>query len=296
MIYPTNDKDTRVERNKVYVSEALTVFISGYVLLRGLKASTQENYEVAVKSFIRCCGDIEVDSLAASHILTWRREMEKVNAPGTIRTNLSKLRNIFIYTNKKLGTNVDLDLIILPRVQQTLPQFLEREDISKMIEHAETYRDKVIISFMFSTGLRSGELSRLNKNDIQGNAVLVQLGKGDKSRVSYMDARTKTLLDIYLSSRKDCSEILFYSAKKCRINTAVINRIVKQAANNAGINKQVHSHMLRHSFATNLLRGGMDIRYIQELMGHSFISTTQIYTHVLPQDARQKYAECFKTG
>jgi site-specific recombinase XerD len=279
----------------VSIRDALLLFTEEYILLRGLKPSTQENYEVAVKSFIRCCGNIDIDSLSATHILMWRRTMEKINAPGTIRTNLSKLRNIFIYTNKKHLSEVDLDLIILPKVQHTLPQFLEREDITQMIEHAENLRDKAIISFMFSTGLRSGEVSRLNKTDIQGNAVLVQLGKNDKSRVSYMDARTRALLDVYLSSRNDTCNILFYSAKKCRINTAVINRIIKQAAKNAGISKQVHSHMLRHSFATNLLRGGMDIRYIQELMGHSFISTTQIYTHVLPQDARQKYAQCFKT-
>ena len=295
MIYPTNDKDTRVEGKGVRVNEALSVFISEYILLRGLTASTQENYECAIKSFIRCCGNINLEDLSATHIIMWRRTMEKENSPGTTRTNLSKLKNLIIFTNKKHITDIDLDIIQLPKVQHPLPRFLTREEISRMVEYAPTSRDKALISFMFSTGLRAGEISKLTKGDIQDMAVLVQLGKNDKSRVSYMDQRSKILLDKYLTERKDLCDTLFYSSKCCRLTTATVNRIVKNAAKAAGINKTVNSHMLRHSFATNLLRGGMDIRYIQELMGHSFISTTQIYTHVLPQDARQKYAQCFQT-
>jgi site-specific recombinase XerD len=288
-------QDTRVEGTSVRISEALEMFTNEYILLRGLAPDTQENYELAVLSFKRVCGDLDINKIEPKHIIEWRTFMNGRYTASTTRGYLSKLKNILKFTNKKGITNFDLDNIPLPKIGQALPKYLTREEVTRLIEACEYSRDKAIIALMFSAGLRSGEVSRLNRSDIYDSILTVNFSKNHKSRVTYIDDRTKHLLAEYLKERKDCSDALFYSAKCCRLTTARINKIIKFAADEAKIGRRVHAHMIRHSFATNLLSGGMDIRYIQELMGHSFVSTTQIYTHVIQSDTRAKYLECFKT-
>lgn len=276
------------------LSEALKLFETNYINLRGLSSDTQENYQLAIGSFIRACGDIQVESLAVEHILVWKRKMEKTNKIGTVRLYMSKLKNIIKFTNKQHVTNFDLDNIPLPKVPIPLPKYLTAEEVTLLIDTAWNVRDKAIISLLFASGMRAMELCNLTKTAIQGHEITIEQGKKGSSRVVFMDDRTRVLLDMYLRERLDNTDILFYSAKHGKLQTCTINRLIRLIGRQAKLDKPIHTHMLRHSFATNMLRGNMNLRYIQEMMGHAFVSTTQIYTHVIKGDMYEAYKKAHK--
>lgn len=271
------------------LSSALELFIYEYIHLRGLSSSTQENYEIAVSSFIKSCGDISIEELSISHILEWRRAMERTNKPGTIRVHLSKLKNIIHFTNKRGLSNFDLDNIPLPKVTHPLPKYLSAKEVSLMITAEPNKRNKAMLSMLFASGIRAQELCDLQKTDVHDYEVTIQQGKKGNTRIVFIDQRTKELIGQYLESRYDTADVLFYSAKHGKLDPATLNRLVRAAGENARLEKPVHTHMLRHSFATNLLRNNCNLRYIQEMMGHAFVSTTQIYTHVVKGDMYEAY-------
>lgn len=273
------------------LSEALDLFNADYIALRGLSESTQENYALAVLSFTRAVGDKAVRTITPQDFLTWRRWMEKRNKPGTVRCHMSKLKNLLIFTNKKGFTSFDIDEIYLPKLPPPLPEYLNPEDINKIISVGGV-REKAIISLMFTSGIRAGELSRLNKTDIAGNTLYIRQGKCNTSRTVFMSPTTQTYLDAYLKTRQDASPILFYSYRKQRLCTGSINHLIKKLAKEAGVGT-VHSHMLRHSFATTLVKNGTDISYVQRMMGHAFVNTTQIYVHLTNQDLQGAHAKVF---
>ena len=275
------------------VSEALELFRTEYVALRGLSASTEENYALAVLSFSRAIGDKELSEIVPHDFLTWRRWMEKRNKPGTIRCHMSKLKNILVFTNKRGITSFDISEIFLPKLPPPLPEYLNPQEIDRMIAAGTSLRDKLIISMMFCSGIRAGELCRLDKADIVDNQMYIRQGKCNTSRSVFIDSRTQVLLHQYYKTRHDHSPAVFYSAKLRRLDSASINKLIKLIAKRAGITRPVHSHMMRHSFATHLTRSGVDISYTQRLLGHAFVSTTQIYIHLTGADLQSAHKKVF---
>ncbi len=153
-------------------------------------------------------------------------------------------------------------------------------------------RDQAILETFFSTGLRLSELCALNRYIDMGRGELSIRGKGDKLRVVFLAEDTKKALQIYLDKRGDTEEALFTSLTKSgkamgRITPRAVERLVDFYAKKAGIAKRVHPHQLRHSFATDLLINGADLRSVQELLGHANISTTQVYTHLTNKELRE---------
>ena len=151
-------------------------------------------------------------------------------------------------------------------------------------------RDKALLELLFSTGLRVSELCSLNKESVNlKRGEFAVRGKGDKIRVVFLSEPARRSLENYIAKREDMSEALFArrisdkkqkANKDLRITPRTVQRIVKHYATKAGIVKDIHPHTLRHSFATDLLRNGADIRSVQAMLGHANITTTQIYTHV----------------
>jgi site-specific recombinase XerD len=254
-----------------------------------LSDSTRENYEGAVQSLIRCVSDKDITNLTAHDIVSWRKHMEVRNKPGTIRANLSKLKNMLEFMNKRGLGNFDTTQIYLPKVPPPLPEFLTPEEVSRIIYAAQTHRDKAIVAFLFASGIRAGELAKLNRNDVEGNKVFIRFGKCNRSRMVFIDERAKEYLGAYLKTRTDDCEVLFRSRKCGRLCHESINHLIKKLAKQAGIDRPVHTHMLRHSFATDLLQNGADLRVIQTLLGHAFVSTTQLYTHVTDDHLYKSY-------
>lgn len=200
--------------------------------------------------------------------------------------------------------------IILGKAEANLPKVLNNDQLSRLFEvqnlsRRSGIRDRTILETLFSTGLRVSELVSLNVDDIDlESGEFTVIGKGRKVRTVYLSDRAKKWLKRYLHSRQDNFVPLFirYSGKKMdkgdyegeslRLTPRSVQRLVKKYITRAGITVDATPHTLRHTFATGLLKEGANLRSVQELLGHSNLSTTQIYTHVTNQqlkEAHQKY-------
>jgi site-specific recombinase XerD len=169
-----------------------------------------------------------------------------------------------------------------PRKRGTsLPKVLSKEEVKALIANAQNIKHKCIISLLYGAGLRRGELLNLKLTDIDSKrmVIVVRNGKGKKDRLTVLSPKLLEDLRIYFKQWQPHT-FLFEGAKGGVYGSTTVNKVVKVAAKNAGIEKSVSSHMLRHSFATHLLEDGVDLRYIQSLLGHSSTKTTEIYTQV----------------
>jgi len=179
-----------------------------------------------------------------------------------------------------------------PKRAKSLPKSLNEDEVKKLIDAVHAIgnskqqkftktRDKLILSLLYSTGLRVSELVSLKVNDIDLKDRTIRIrGKGNKDRIVLFDQKTKKLIKDYLHERIHESEYLLVNRFGRPLTARYVQITIKNYAKKAGIKKKVTPHILRHSFATHLLKNGVDIRAIQQLLGHSNLSTTQIYTSV----------------
>ncbi|HIH33863.1 MAG TPA: tyrosine-type recombinase/integrase [Nanoarchaeota archaeon] len=167
-----------------------------------------------------------------------------------------------------------------------LPIVLSKEEVTKMIGSTNNLKHKLVIMFLYYAGLRLDEARNLKWQDIDFDREIIHLktAKGDKERVVFLHKKLVDVLRMY--GVKDDGPI-FVSQRGGRYNKRTIQQIIKSASRKAEIKKKVTPHTLRHSFATHLLEGGADIRYIQHLLGHKDLKTTQIYTHVANKDIKK---------
>ncbi len=202
--------------------------------------------------------------------------------------------------------------IILGKTEETLPKVLDEEQLSRLFETQNLnkrsgIRDRTILEVLFSTGLRVSELVSLNVDSVNTKSgEFTVMGKGRKVRTVYLSDSAKDWLKRYLATRNDNFEPLFirYSGKKMkeqdfegeslRLTPRSIQRLVKKYITRAGISVDATPHTLRHTFATGLLKEGADLRSVQELLGHSNVSTTQIYTHVTNRQLKEAHKKFHK--
>ena len=176
-----------------------------------------------------------------------------------------------------------------PKKETKIPVVLSKKEVESLLNALTVPKSRLMISMIYACGFRVSELANLKINDLDFNDKkgFVRKAKGKKDRAfnipNYLNEQIKKQAE---NQRKDNQEFLF-TGPKGRISIRNIEKIVRKAAERAGINKEVHPHTLRHSFATHLLEKGMDIRYIQELLGHSDLKTTQIYTHVSSEELKK---------
>lgn len=176
-----------------------------------------------------------------------------------------------------------------PRRPERLPHYLSEEETHRLFEAVRgSARDSAIVHVLAFAGLRVGELCHLALEDIEfeRNLLHVRSGKGDKDREVVLEDRSRAAIDRYLTERTLAGE---GSSRLFPVGPVTVERIVRRAAKDAGIPRRVTPHMLRHTLATALLSRGCDIRYIQKLLGHASVSTTQIYTHVDTAALRDAY-------
>lgn len=177
----------------------------------------------------------------------------------------------------------------VPRRPERLPHYLTEEEIHRLFEAVrDSARDAAILHVLAYCGLRVGELCHLALEDVEfaTNVLHVRSGKGDKDREVLLEERTRAAIDRYLAERALAGE---GTTRLFPVGPVTVERIVRKAAAHASIGRRVTPHMLRHSLATALLSRGCDIRYIQKLLGHASVSTTQIYTHVDTTALRDAY-------
>jgi len=176
-----------------------------------------------------------------------------------------------------------------PKKSNKLPVVLNRNEIINLIDKTENTKHKLIIELLYSTGLRLSECVNLKYSDLDINEGIgwVRSGKGSKDRIFIISEIFKKDLQSYIENRKSNTKGYIFLVNGKKMSTRGIQHAIKVSAERAGIEKDVHVHTLRHSFATHLLENGVDIRKIQKLLGHSNLQTTQIYTQVSSEEIKK---------
>ncbi len=186
--------------------------------------------------------------------------------------------------------NKDLTLNIKrPKKEKRLPIVLTKEEIKKLLGSFDTMKSKLMVSMMYACGLRVSELTNLKVDDLDFDEKIghVRQGKGRKDRIFNIPEFLVEDLQEQIERQKNNSREYLFTGPKGKLTSRNLQKIVSSAAKRAGIKKDVHCHTLRHSFATHLLENGTDIRYIQTLLGHADLSTTQIYTHISTDEIKK---------
>ena len=218
----------------------------------------------------------------------------------TISRKLSAIRSFYKYeVNKGVIRDNPCLLISNPKVEKKLPNYLSYNEIETMLEVPDTFknnslRDKLIIEILYSTGIRVSELVNIKVKDIDfyNNQILI-LGKGNKERYVIFGNTLKDMLKEYISIKSD-SEYLITNKYNKKMSTRSIEEIVKKIVKIDGIKNKVTPHTIRHTFATHMLNEGADLRVVQELLGHTNIETTQIYTHLTNEKILNEYDQFWK--
>jgi len=247
--------------------------------LKKYSNNTVKSYVKCFEDFINHYHDKVIDNLNENDIRDYLQYL--------IQTNRSKsyinqsINSIKFYFEIVLGMPNRFYNIERPRKDKKLPFVLSKEHILQIIESTNNIKHRCIVSLLYSAGLRRSELLNLKISDIDSARMLIRVqdAKGSKDRYSILSETTLIDLRVYYKQWKP-KAYLFESPKGGKYSANSVGKIVANAAANAGINKPVSPHILRHSFATHLLENGTDLRHIQLLLGHSSTKTTEIYTHV----------------
>ncbi len=173
-----------------------------------------------------------------------------------------------------------------PKKEQQLPTILSKEEIKKLLKEIKTEKSKLMVSMMYACGFRVSELINLKISNLNFSEKIghIRRAKGNKDRIFNIPEFLIDELQYYAGKQK--GEKYLFTGRNGRLSSRNLQKIISSAANRAGL-RNVHCHTLRHSFATHLLENGIDIRHIQELLGHANLSTTQIYTHVSTEEIKK---------
>ena len=276
----------------------------------GRAARTAENYTRYLERLVEFAGDIPVDQITQELVRKYRlwlnRHVNERGEPMALITqsyHLIALRGFLRYLSLRDITSLSPEKIILPKVARKQVTFLHFDEITRLIEQIDCsdeagLRDRAIIELLFSSGLRVSELVNLNRDHINTTRrEFMVRGKGQKDRPVFVSKAAAEHVDTYLAARIDNLPPLFLSYSRNNISSMTgdyrrlsarsIQRMISKYARLAGITKHVSPHPMRHSFATDLLMNGADIRSVQSMLGHSSIATTQVYTHVTDQHLRE---------
>ena len=198
-----------------------------------------------------------------------------------------RINAIKFYYEKVMGKEKLVFSIERPRRERKLPDVLDKTDIQKIISATTNLKHKCIISLIYSAGLRRSELLNLKNEDVDSKGMLLKVkgGKGKKDRYTTLSVKILELMREYYKQYRPVY-FLFEGPERNQYSATSVQNILKKSANKAGIKKRVHIHMLRHSFATHLLQQGINLRLIQEILGHDSIKTTEIYTHITSTDIK----------
>lgn len=289
------------------MSDALVAFLEHLEVEGGRSQRTIDNYRLYLERFIDFAGDIAVVDITTDLVRQYRLWLNRYkNDNGdsllliTQNYHLVALRGFLTYLSRRDIASLAADKIILPKTTRRQVTFLHYDEVMRLIaqvplDSEQGLRDRAIVELLFSSGLRVSELVALNRDHINlKRREFMVRGKGQKDRPVFISEAAAEQVAAYLSARQDTLPALFLSYSKHqrqpslsgdfrRLSARSIQRLVAHYARLAGITKHVSPHTMRHSFATDLLMNGADLRSVQSMLGHSSIATTQIYTHVTDQ-------------
>ncbi len=286
-------------------------FLEYLEIERGRSVKTVENYDRYLERFFDFAKAKKVKDITEKRVREFRIHLNR--QPGTKVGNrmepmkrrtqnyyLIALRAFLKFLRKRGIEALSPERIELAKVPERSLDLISGAELNRLMKAPdqktlEGKRDKAILELLFSTGLRISELCSLSIDDVDLTRDEFSVrGKGDKIRVVFLSDTARTALKNYLQKRKDMDEAMFvrYGRKAndggdLRISPRAVQRLIKKYAAEAGITRKVTPHVIRHSFATDLLQNGADLRSVQALLGHANIGTTQVYTHVTDKHLRE---------
>jgi site-specific recombinase XerD len=242
--------------------------------------NTQKVYMKYFSDFCREFGPKNIDHLSKEKINAYICELIRERNISASQQN-QRINAIKFYYEKVLGREKEYYELYRPHKEHKLPKVLSKKEVKRILRSCVNIKHKTILMLIYSAGLRRSELINLKISDIDSERMVINIrgAKGKKDRISLLSENMLILLRNYYKAYRP-KEYLFEGQTGGKYSPTSIANILKKAAIKAGIRKTVTPHMLRHSFATHLLEQGTDLRYIQELLGHSSSKTTEIYTHV----------------
>lgn len=275
------------------MQSAIRKFLEHMEVGRGLSLNTIENYKRYLNTFATFSKVKKAEDITEDGVHNFRLWLNRqAGTSGTLKKAtqnyyLIALRALLKYLQANEISVIPPNSIVLSRTPMREIDLISREELARIFKAASgedliLLRDSAILNMLFSTGLRVSELVSLpRKFDFKETEHTIR-GKGDKIRIIFLSVQAKETLKKYLAKRTDTESALFVSVRKkpTPLTSRSIERIVQKYSKKAGILKNVTPHTIRHSFATDLLKNGADLRSVQELLGHANIGTTQIYTHV----------------
>jgi site-specific recombinase XerD len=297
------------------LSSAIRQFLEHCEIEKNQSQRTLTSYRHYLERFLEFTKDIELGAINLDLIKRFRLHLNRLEPkpgePLSVKTqayHLIALRAFLKFCAKRDYTTLAPEKIELPKIPDRTVEFLSREELERLFNECDPssitgLRNRAIMEMLYSTGLRISELTSLNRSQVDLERGEFQVrGKGRKMRIVFLSDRAKEWIKDYLEERDDNFDPLFVNHGRTRnkkkddldlkgehrrFTDYSIQEMVRTTALKAGIIKHVTPHTLRHSFATELLLNGADIRSVQEMLGHSSITTTQIYTHITNQKLKE---------
>jgi site-specific recombinase XerD len=293
------------------IDKLITDFLEYLEVERGRSERTIRNYDFYLRRFVDWAKHPAPEKITDDLVHTFRLWLNRSVAgregktlkKSTQNYHLIALRSFLKYLARKDIASLAPEKIELAKQEMRQVEFLEADELDRLLvqpmkvsEGLVALRDRAILELLFSTGMRVSELSKLKIEHVNLNRdEFTVRGKGGKLRAVFLSSTAKEALKTYLGKRRDPSPFLFVGhdraksgrGKSTGLTPRSIQRLVERYAKAAGITKHITPHTLRHTFATDLLLGGADIRSVQSLLGHASITTTQIYTHITNKQMKE---------
>lgn len=296
----------------MYLSELINDYIEHLEIEGGRSIKTSDNYRLYLERLLEFTGDTTIDKITSEVVRKYRLWLNRYeNSSGqklsaiTQSYHLIALRGFLHYLSLRDIPALNSDKIILPKTARKQVTFLYKDEVDRILTQINTsdesgLRDRAILELLFSSGMRVSELVSLNRDHVNTKRrEFMVRGKGQKDRPVFVTKKAASHIEEYLHERSDSLEPLFISYSRNvtpdtsgdyrRLTARSIQRMINKYTRLAGITKHVSPHTMRHSYATDLLMNGADIRSVQSMLGHSDISTTQVYTHVTDEHLREVF-------
>ncbi len=267
---------------------------------RRLSKNTISSYQDNLKRFEIFLNGKKIPDVTNKDIESYLK-FNSCMASGSKAHYLTVIKSFFKFlTDEELIKNDPTITITSIKIPKRIPDYLNEDEIEKLLNfplnNAFDYRNKAILEVLYATGLRISELVNLKLNQIDFNECLLRIyGKGNKERLAPINTNALNYLKIYIEEYRSffihqkITDYVFLNKNGTKISRQSCFKIIKKLAETQNINKEISPHTLRHSYATHLLKQGADLRIIQELLGHSDIATTEIYTHIINEKLKLDY-------
>ena len=285
--------------NKIYQDKLLSEYLEYLGNIKGYSKYTIISYKTDIQKYFEYLNKNKLNYYDIEKYI--QNLSKKKYAKTTINRKIVSITNFFKWCKNKKNLNLkDIKTIKNMKTERKLPTILTSNYINKLLDTIPTsttkeVRDRSIIEILYSSGLRVSELTNLKLNDIKQNKSIKVLGKGNKVRILPMTDKAYNLLQLWINTHRDdyinkySNKYIFLGVRGKKISEREIQRIVN-------LRLGTFPHSIRHTFATHLLDGGADLRVVQEMLGHTDPSTTQIYTHVSKKQLKDKYKRTHPRG